>query len=186
MEKTALLVIDIQNDYFPGGKFELHGPLQAARNARNVIDAFRSKGWPVIHFRHESIRPGADFLLPDTWGNQIHELVQPQDGEIVYPKNYPNAFKETPLQAFLEERGIRSLVLTGMMTFMCVHATARAAGDLGFGVTVLHDATAARAMTFNGIEIPADHVQAAFHGALAFAYGEVIDTDTYLKNRVKC
>ena len=181
MNKTALLVIDIQNDYFPGGKFELEGPLEAAEQARKAIDAFRSRGRPVIHFRHESVRPGADFLLADTHGNQIHERVQPQDGEIVYLKHFPNAFKETPLLSFLKETGIEALVLVGMMTFMCVHATARAASDLGFQCTVLHDATAARAITFNGLEIRAAQVQAAFHGALAFAYAEVIGTDEYLQ-----
>ena len=181
MSKSALLVIDIQNDYFPGGKLELERPLEAAENARKVIDAFRSRGWPVIYFRHEQVRPGADFLLPDTWGNQIRELVQPQEGDIVYPKHFPNAFKETPLQAYLQETGIQALVLTGMMTFMCVHGTVRAASDFGFQCTVLHDATAARAITFNGFEVPADHVQAAFHGALAFAYAEVISTDAYLQ-----
>jgi len=184
MDKTALLVIDIQNDYFPGGKSELKGAQEAADNARKIIDAFHSKQRPVIHFRHEQIRPGADFLLPDTWGNQIHERAQPRAGDVVYPKNYPNAFKETPLQAHLQETGIESLVLTGMMTFMCVHATARAASDFGFQCTVVHDATAARAITFNGIEVPADHVQAAFHGALAFAYAEVLDTETYLQRMV--
>ena len=178
---TALLVIDIQNDYFPGGKFELEGPLEAAKQARKVIDAFRSGGRPVIHFRHESVRPGADFLLADTHGNQIHELVRPEAGEIVYPKHFPNALKETPLLSYLQQMGIESLVLVGMMTFMCVHGTARAASDLGFQCTVLHDATAARAISFDGLEIPAAHVQAAFHGALAFAYAEVVGTEAWLQ-----
>jgi nicotinamidase-related amidase len=64
---------------------------------------------------------------------------------------------------------------------MCVHATARAASDLGFQCTVVHDATAARAITFNGVEVPVNHVQAAFHGALASAYADVIDTHTCLQ-----
>lgn len=181
MDKTALIVIDIQNDYFPGGRFELEAPEAAAENARRLIDAFHAKGRPVIHLRHEQVRPGADFLLPDTWGNQIYKRVEPQPGDIVYPKHFPNAFKETPLLACLQEADIQSLVLTGMMTFMCVHATARAASDLGFQCTVVHDATATRAITFNGMEIPASHVQAAFHGALAFAYAEVIDTHAFLQ-----
>jgi nicotinamidase-related amidase len=181
MDKTALIIIDIQNDYFPGGQFELEEPEKAAENARQIIDGFRSKGWPVIYFQHEQIRPGADFLLPGSWGNEIHEKVQPQTGDMVLTKHFPNAFKETPLQSFLQAKGIQCLVLTGMMTFMCVHATARAASDLGFQCTVVHDATAARAITFNGVEVPADHVQAAFHGALALAYADVIDTHTCLQ-----
>ena len=181
MDPTALLVIDIQNDYFPGGRCELENPLEAAGQARKVMEAFRAKKLPVIHFRHESIRPGADFLLADTPGNEIHELAQPQPGEIVYPKHFPNCFRETPLLNHLRETGIQKLVLVGMMTFMCVHATARAAGDLGFSCIVLHDATASRAITFNGLTVPAAQVQAAFHGALAWAYAEIVGTDAYLK-----
>lgn len=181
MDKTALIVIDIQNDYFPGGKFELNEPEKAAENARRIIDGFHVEGRPVIYFRHEQVRPGADFLLPDTWGGEIHERVQPHPKDIVYAKHFPNAFRKTPLLSYLEDAGIQSLVLTGMMTFMCVHATARAASDLGFQCTVVHDATAARAIDFNGVDVPAEHVQAAFHGALAFVYAEVIDTDTYLQ-----
>jgi nicotinamidase-related amidase len=180
MNQTALIVIDIQNDYFPGGRCELEGPMEAARQARKAMDAFRTQGLPVIHIRHESIRPGADFLLADSPGNQIHELVQPMPGEVVYLKHYPNAFKETPLLPYLQELGIKKLVIVGMMIFMCVHATARAACDLDFRCTVLHDATAAKAITFNGIDVPAAQVQTAFHGALAFAYAEVIGADAYL------
>jgi nicotinamidase-related amidase len=181
MSHTALIVIDIQNDYFPGGKCELEGPLAAAVQARKAMDAFRAHGLPVIHFQHVSIRPGADFLLADTPGNEIHELAQPMPDEVVYRKNFPNAFRETPLLPLLRETDIEEVVLAGMMTFMCVHATARAAVDLGFGCTVLHDATAAKAIAFNGVDVPAAQVQAAFHGALAFAYAEVMDTDTYLQ-----
>jgi nicotinamidase-related amidase len=181
MDHTALIVIDIQNDYFPGGKCELQGPQEAAAQARKAMDAFRAHGLPVIHFRHASVRPGTDFLLADTPGNEIHELAQPMPGEVVYLKHFPNAFKETPLLPHLQESGIRELVIAGMMTFMCVHATARAAGDLGFRCTVLHDATAAKAIAFNGVDVSADQVQAAFHGALAFAYAEVMDTDAYLQ-----
>jgi nicotinamidase-related amidase len=181
MNQTALIVIDIQKDYFPGGKCELEGPLEAAAQARKVMDAFRTAQLPVIHFQHASIRPGADFLLADTPGSEIHELARPLPGEAVYPKHFPNAFKETPLLSHLRETGIKKVVLVGMMTFMCVHATARAASDLDFGCTVLHDATAAKAMAFNGVSVPAAQVQAAFHGALAFAYADVIATDAYLE-----
>lgn len=181
MNQTALIVIDIQNDYFPGGRCELEEPLQAAARARNVMDAFRAHGMPVIHFRHESVRPKADFLLADTPGNAIHELAQPLPDELVYIKHFPNAFKETPLLPHLRKSGIKELVLVGMMTFMCVHATARAASDLDFRCTVLHDATAAKEIAFNGVHVSAAHVQAAFHGALAFAYAEVMGTEAYVR-----
>ena len=180
MNQAALIVIDIQNDYFPGGRCELERPLEAAAKARKVMDAFRAHPMPVIHIRHASIRPGADFLLADTPGSEIHELVEPLPDETVFLKHYPNSFKDTPLRGHLREAGIKEVVLVGMMTFMCVHATARAAVDLGFSCTVVHDATATKAIAFNGVDVPAAQVQAAFHGALAFAYAEVMDADGYL------
>jgi nicotinamidase-related amidase len=155
--------------------------LEAAGQARKMIGAFRAKGRPVIHFRHASIQPGADFLLPGTWGNEIHELVRPEAGEIVCPKHFPNAFRETPLLSGLREARIENLVIVEMMTFMCLPGTARAACDYGFRCTAVHDATAARAMAFQGLEIPAALARAAFHGALAFAYAEVLNTDACLQ-----
>ncbi len=57
--KTALILIDIQNDYFPGGRMELEDPLEAAAQARRLLDFFRQQGWPTVHIQHISTRPGA-------------------------------------------------------------------------------------------------------------------------------
>lgn len=75
MENTALLIIDVQNDYFPGGKMTLEKVEQAAKNARSVLEYFRKNNLPVIHIQHISTNDGATFFLPATDGAKIHHLV---------------------------------------------------------------------------------------------------------------
>ena len=174
MADIALLVIDIQNDYFPGGAMELEGAQAAAENARRAIETFRARGRPVIHVRHLSTRAGATFFLPGTRGAEIQDLVRPHGAETVVEKNFPNSFRATRLQSTLEEQGIKHLAVAGMMTHMCVDATVRHAADLGYGVTLLGDACATRAQTFGGETVPARQVHAAFLAALSGFYAKVI------------
>ncbi len=180
MNKTALLLIDIQNDYFPNGIMELSGAVEAAENSAKVLKLFRKKKFPVLHIQHESISEGSFFFLPETEGQKINEIVKPVDNEKIIVKNYPNSFLKTSLLEDLKNKNITKLIITGMMSFMCVDATTRAAKDLGFECTLIHDATAARGLSFNGIDVPAEHVQASMISALAFICDSVVDTTTFL------
>lgn len=183
MNKTinaALIIIDIQNDYFPGGGMELVGAEEAGGKAAEALAAFRTAGMPVVHIRHTTLRPGATFLLPDTHGAEIHDTVAPLPFETVILKHYPNSFRETGLGEHLKSLHVTRLVLAGMMTSMCVDATARAAFDLGYEVILLHDAMATRDLNFNGETIPAAHVHGAFLAALGAVYGKVVSTGEYL------
>jgi nicotinamidase-related amidase len=177
---TGLLLIDLQNDYFPGGAFELDRAEEACARAHAALDRFRAQGLPVIHVRHESLQAGATFFLPGTAGARVHPLVAPLPGETVVLKHFPNSFRETELAAKLKARGVAHLVVAGMMTNMCLDATVRAAVDLGYAATVLHDACAARALAFEGLDIPAPQVHGAFLAALAMAYARVVATDDFL------
>lgn len=165
--KIALLLVDIQNDYFPGGSMELVGAEPAARRAAGVLQHFRERKLPVIHVAHEAIQPGATFFLPGTTGQQIHPLVAPLPEEKVIVKNHPNSFLGTRLEELLRAGDIRRLCLAGMMTHMCIDATARAAKDLGLQCTLVHDATATRNLIFAGDRVPAAQVQSAFTAALS-------------------
>ncbi|MCW2998147.1 MAG: Isochorismatase, partial [Solirubrobacterales bacterium] len=166
MAQRALVIVDIQNDYFPGGAFPLVEPEAAAAAARRVLDGFRAAGEPVAHVQHLSAEPDAMFMRPGTAGVAIHDAVAPADGEPVITKREPNAFLRTGLEAWLREHGVDELVVVGMMTSMCVDATVRAGSDLGFDVTVVHDACAAPDLAFGGVEVPARAVGAAFLAAL--------------------
>jgi nicotinamidase-related amidase len=176
MPDTALVVIDIQNDYFPGGTMELEGAEQAGSKAAVALKNFREKKLPVIHVRHLSVRPGATFFLPGTRGAEIHASVQPAAGETVIEKNFPNSFRSTSLRETLEGYGIKNLVVAGMMTHMCVDASVRHAADLGYKVTLLGDACATRAQSYAGETVPARQVHAAFLAALNGFYAKVVNT----------
>lgn len=177
--KTALILIDIQNDYFPGGRMELQGSPEAAVRARGLLDFFRWRAWPTFHIQHISIHPEATFFLPETEGVQIHASIGPLPGEMVVVKHFPNSFRETSLLERLQACGVERLVLCGSMTHMCVDATMRAAADLGFSVLLAADACATRTLIYGKKRIPADHVHAAFLAAL-MSYGQVLTSDETL------
>ena len=170
----ALVIVDIQQDYFPGGAHPLVGPDAAAGEARALLGAFRRAGEPVVHLQHVWEGPDAPFMRPGTAGVEIHESVAPLEGEPVVRKAFPNGFRETTLEELLRSCGARSLVVCGMMTSMCVDATVRAAADLGYAVTVAHDACATCDLVFGGQTVPAGQVHAAFLAALSDAYAEVV------------
>lgn len=178
MSNRAVLVVDLQNDYWPSGNFSLHGIEAATANAARVMDHARAKGDLVVNIRHEM--PGGPIFVPGSAGAEINDAVRPASGEPVITKNFPNSFRDTGLGDLLKKKGIEEVVVVGAMSHMCVDATVRAANDLGYKTTTIHDACATRDLGFNGVTTPAEQVHAALMAALAFAYGEVISTDTFL------
>jgi nicotinamidase-related amidase len=172
--ETALLLIDIQNDYFPGGKSELEGSVEAGLRAGEILALFRRMKLPVVHVQHVSTRPGATYFLPDTDGVRIHESVAPLDGELVLQKHYPNAFRDKQLLTQLSLRHVARLVICGMMTHMCVDATVRAAFDYKFECVVAGDACATKALAHGGRTVAAPDVHAAFLAALGASYAKVL------------
>lgn len=162
----ALLLVDIQNDYFPGGACELEGSTEAGAKARALLHAFRAASLPVLHIQHIAVRPGATFFLPGTDGARIHACVQPREHEPVLQKHFPNSFRETPLLDELRAMGVERLVVAGMMTHLCVDSTVRAAFDHGFPCLLAGDACATKPLAFGGVAVPAAQVHAAFLAAL--------------------
>jgi nicotinamidase-related amidase len=179
MPDTALVVIDIQNDYFPGGKMELEGALEAGKKAGAILQCFREHSGHHIHVQHESRKPEATFFIPGTEGIRIHDCVAHFEGEPIVHKQYPNSYRETNLLEMLTAWQIERVVICGMMTHMCVDAAVRASADFGFQVLVAADACATRALTHGGTTVPAAHVQAAFLAAFK-AYGTVMSTEEIL------
>lgn len=181
--RTALLIIDIQNDYFEGGTMTLVGADRAAESARLILDRFRSEDLPVIHIQHIAVSPTATFFLPDTIGAEIHKSVTPLDNEKVIVKHFPNSFRETDLLEYLKKEGVTELVICGMMTHMCVDATTRAAKDFGFSCTVIGDACATRNLEVNGQAVEAGEVQKSFLAALSYFYSTVKTAAQYLEEK---
>ncbi len=180
--QNALLLIDIQNDYFPGGAMELVHMARAAAHAAEALAAFRQTGRPRFHVQHIALGPGATFFRPDTPGVEIHESVRPLAGEPIIRKHYPNAFRNTGLLETLTTAGVKELVICGAMSHMCIDATTRAAFDYGLACTVIHDACATRELAFAGLTIPAAHVHGAFMAALGMRYARVWSLEEMLKS----
>lgn len=173
----TLLIIDIQNDYFPGGAHPLVGPEAAAEQASRLLGHFREAGAPVVQMQHVWDAPDAEFMRPGTAGVEIHEAVRPLPEETVLTKAMPNSFLGTGLEETLRGQDTDGIVVAGMMTSMCVDATVRAAADLGFDVTVAADACAAPDLEYGGVQVPGASVHAAFIAALGSGYATVATTE---------
>ena len=172
-QKTALLIIDIQDFYFPGGKTELVEPEKAAENAKAILVAFRQKGNSVIHVRH-IFEPGGNF----------NNRVEPIEGEAIFSKKAVNSFVGTDLKAHLDSLAVTEIVICGMQTHMCVEAAVRAAVDFGCNVTLIDDACATRNLKWNDIEVPAKMVHAATLSTLK-SYCRIVTTSMYLEGMLK-
>jgi nicotinamidase-related amidase len=175
--KRALIIVDIQNEYFPGGKMELVGIEEAANNAQHAIDMFRAKNLPIFYIQHLSNREGATFFLPETNGAEIHESVTPINGDYIIQKHFPNSFRDTSLNEQLQSLNVEEVIICGAMTHMCIDTTVRAAFDLGFRCLVLSDACATKNMEYGGVAIEAPQVHAAFMAALSSPFAKVIATN---------
>lgn len=161
-DSTALILIDIQEFYFPGGSLPLVNPEFAAQKAAELLSWFREKGKLIVHVGHLS-KSGTGF----------YELVKPLPGEKVIMKQEVNAFLRTDLDSYLRENQIRNLMLCGMQTHMCLEGTTRAAHDLGYRCTVAFDACATRDLTFGDITVKAADVHASTLATLK-SYASVI------------
>lgn len=182
--KTGLILVDIQNDYFSGGRMELVGMAAASTKAKELLAFFREKRWPTFHIQHVAIGEDATFFLPDTKGMEIHDSVKPHPKDPVIQKHYPNSFRETALRKELKDRGVESVVICGAMSHMCIDATTRAAADFGFDCTLIHDGCATRNLDFGEKKVLADDVHASFMAALGAAYAKVMSGHEFLsKNR---
>ncbi len=169
----ALLIVDVQNDYFTGGAMPLSNMDDAARQVSALLERFRQAGAPVYHVQHLATRPGSTFFVPDTEGCEIHPAAAPGAGEPVVVKHFPSAFRDTDLDERLRDAGIDKLVICGAMTHMCIDTTTRAAFDLGYACTVAADACATRDLEFDGRQVAAADVQSAFMAALSMPFAAV-------------
>jgi len=167
--RVALLVVDIQDFYFAGGKSELVDPIPAAQNAAKLIEEFRAKGWLIVFIKHQSAEQDA-----------IHSLVKPILGEEIFTKNSVNSFVGTQLQDYLFGQQVSKLVVCGMQTHMCVEAAVRASADLGLKVTLVHDACATKDLKWGNETIPAKMVHLSTLATLR-SYAKILSTEEYLK-----
>jgi len=169
-QKTALLIIDVQEFYFPGGRMQLENSEFAGMNAGLLLDHFRKSGMPIYHVRH-NFEPG---------GN-IHPYVKPMGDEVVISKDQVNAFVDTELLEMMQRDSIEQVVICGMQTHMCVEAATRAAHDYGFSCLLVSDACATRALQYEEHIISAKNVQYSTLNSLQGTYARIVTTDAIIK-----
>ncbi|SCC73194.1 cysteine hydrolase family protein [Acinetobacter albensis] len=179
MSKSALLVIDLQNEYLPTGKLPLVNIEQTAANAVKVIAKARQEGTQVIYVQHIG-NAESPIFQPSSNGIEFQDTVKPQANETVVIKNHINAFLNTNLKEILDSNEVTELVVLGAMSHMCIDAAVRAASDFGYKVKVIHDACATLDLEFSGVNVPAAHVHATIMAAFEFAYAQVISTKDYV------
>lgn len=141
--KTALLVIDVQNEYFDG-KWPVPDGDGALNHIEQAIDASQHAGATVIYVQHAVLRPERGVFLPGSHGFELHPRLHPRANDPRVVKNYPGSFTKTELEDILRQRGIDTLVISGYMTHMCCDTTAREGFHRDFRVLFLNDATATR------------------------------------------
>ena len=171
--QEALLVIDVQNDYFPGGTCELYQAYEAEDRIKSLIKESRTLQRPIIYIQHIN-PPDETFFLEGTYGCEISERIKPLLDDKVIVKYYPNSFLETELDSYLKEKGIKKLIVCGMMTHMCVDTTVRAAMDYGYEVDLVADACATMDLEIAGEIIPAQTVQKTFLASLEGVFANII------------
>ena len=168
-KEYALLVIDVQNFYFPGGRSELVEPEKAADKAALAISHARATGNPVIYIQHKSAA-----------GMEINDIVKPSAGDKIFVKEEVNSFIGTGLKEYIDGLQVDTLVICGMQTQMCVEAAVRAAHDFGYGVILLHDACATRKLKFGDREVAAADVHASTLATLK-SYGTVFSVAEWIE-----
>ena len=169
--KTALVIIDIQNFYFPDGALPLYEPEKAADKAKELLVEFRKNDMLVIHIRHNA-KSGAE----------IYHLVAPLANEKVISKDKANAFIGTDLLDYLNENNIINLVLCGMQTHMCLEAATRAASDYGFNCTVINDACTTRDLQFGDVIVKAQDVHYSTLNTLNGTYAKIKTSDEFISS----
>ena len=140
MTQPALILIDVQKGFDDPCWGTRNNP-GAESNITLLLSRWRERGWPVIHVQHCSVEPNSP-LRPEAIGNDFKEEAMPIEGEAIFTKTVNSAFIGTNLESHLKENAITDLVLVGLTTDHCVSTTTRMAGNLGFNVTVVSDATA--------------------------------------------
>jgi len=170
MSNETLLIIDVQKAYFTDGPYLLNHPVETAERIKLLLDQFRKEQKPVIFIKHR-------FKA----NSEISDIVQPQDGEAIIEKSYPNSFLGTELKEYLDAHNIKKLVVVGMMSHMCVDTTVRACQNYGLDVVVIDDCCTTKAISYNGEPMDADTVHKVFMASLNGMFAKVMPLADFMK-----
>jgi nicotinamidase-related amidase len=179
--KRALLVIDVQNEYFAGGQLPITHPHAHLDNILRVMDSATDAGLPVVVVQHTFPQPEMPFFKRGTPGWELHPEVASRPRDHWIEKNLPGSFTGTDLEEWLRERGLDTVTVAGYMTHMCCDTTARQAAHLGLKVEFLSDATGTLPVKNSAGEVDAEEMHRATLCAQQMMISEVLDTDRWLE-----
>lgn len=178
--KRALLVIDVQNEYFTG-KLPVTHPKDSFQNILKAIDSANEMRIPVILVQHSNLDKDAATFKIGTDEHDIHDEVLKRDFDKIIEKNLPGSFTGTELEPYLNENDIETVVICGYMTQMCCDTTARQAMHLGFDVEFLSDATGTLVTSNSAGEISAEKLHKAILVTQAMRFSQVMATNKWIE-----
>ncbi len=158
--KRALLVIDVQNEYFTG-KLPVTHPADSLENVFQAMDAAQRRGVPVAVIQHAAKAAQSPVFQKGSPGWELHAEISRRPRSVLIEKNWPDAFTETQLQSWLKNNGIDTVTVSGYMTQMCCDTTARRAFHLGYAVEFLADATGTLAFSNEAGTVTAEELHRA-------------------------
>jgi len=178
--KRALLVIDVQNEYFTG-KLPVTYPSGSLTNLLSAMDAAHEHEMPVVAIQHASPQPDAPVFRKGGKEWELHPEVAARPHDVLIHKALPGSFTGTELETWLRERGVETVVIAGYMTQMCCDTTARQAVHLGFGVEFLSDATGTLAIKNDAGEVSDEELHRAILVTQQMRFSRVMKTGHWIK-----
>ncbi len=179
--KKALMVIDVQNEYFDG-KLPIEYPENSFENIILAIESANKKDIPVILIQHTSSDEYSFTFKKGSKEWEIHEKVLEKDHDIIIEKNLPGSFTKTQLESYLKENDIKKVAICGYMTHMCCDTTARQAMHLDFEVEFLNDATGTRDVSNYSGDIRAEKLHKATLITQAMKFSKVMSTEDWVRS----
>jgi nicotinamidase-related amidase len=176
----ALLVIDVQNEYF-SGKLPVTHPGGSLERILAAIDAAHASKVPVVAIQHAAPQPDATVFRRGSREWELHPEVAGRPHDVLIHKSLPGSFTATELESWLRQRGITSVAIAGYMTQMCCDTTARQAMHLGFAVDFLADATGTLAFKNTAGEISAEDLHRAILVTQQARFSQVLRTAEWIK-----
>ncbi|MCU6278576.1 cysteine hydrolase family protein [Enterobacter quasiroggenkampii] len=192
--ETALIVVDIQNEYYAGqnfrGRMVIPDGENVLLNSKKLVNYAHQKGMPVYFVRHitknDSQQNDTALFAENSVFAQFHKDLQPTAQDSIITKETPSSFVGTDLDAQLKKKGIKKIVVAGLMTHMCISSTARDAVPLGYSVIIPEDATGTRDLD-DGKGGVVDHntLQRAALAGVADVFAEIMTTDQVMALKIK-
>jgi nicotinamidase-related amidase len=177
--REALLVIDVQNEYFTG-KLPVTYPAGSLENILKAMDWAHDGRVPVAVIRHTSPAPESVTFRKGTPGWELHDEIKRRHADVIIEKTMPGSFTDTNLEQWMQDRGIATVAIAGYMTQLCCDTTARQAYHRKFAVNFLSDATGTLDVSNSAGSIGAEQLHRAILVTQQQRFSRVLTTDEWI------